>query len=299
MSAISVLILTRNEALDLPGCLQSVAWCDDVHVLDSFSDDATVAIARAKGAHVTQHVFEGYASQRNAGLKLPFSHDWILLLDADERIPAALAAEMRQFVAHAPAEAAAARMRRRDIWRGRWLRHAQMSPFFVRLVRRGRVRYEREVNEVLVADGEVQDLQEHFDHFPFSKGLEHWIAKHNAYSRMEAELIDRGAAPRPSLRIALCGSDFNERRRHQKALFYRLPGRPLVKFLYLMLIRRAFLDGWAGVHYALLLTIYEYFIVLKTRELRGAASGQADLSESAGAGFGRTPLEPRSPGEAP
>lgn len=268
MSGISVLILTRNEALDLPGCLQSVVWSDDVHVLDSFSDDETVAIAGAAGARVTQRPFVGYASQRNAGLELPFAHEWVLLLDADERIPPELATEMRQFVANATADVAAARFRRRDIWWGRWLRHAQLSPFFIRLVRCGRARYEREVNEVVLIDGAVRDLKSHFDHFPFSKGLDHWINKHNTYSRMEAELIWRGATPQPSLRIAFFGSDFNQRRVHQKALFYRLPARPLVRFLYLLLVRRAFFDGWLGVRYALLQAIYEYFIVLKTSELR-------------------------------
>jgi len=276
MSAISVLILTRNEERDLPGCLESVAWSDDVHVLDSFSDDSTVAQAKALGARVTQRVFEGYASQRNAGLQLPFAHEWILMLDADERIPPNLAAEMRRFVSEVSPKVSAARLRRRDLWRGRWLHHAQMSPLFIRLVRRGRVHCEREVNEAYVVNGEVRDLQCPFDHYPFSKGLEHWIAKHNVYSRMEAELICRNAVPRPSLRLALFATDFHERRRHQKAIFYRLPGRPFVKFLYLILVRRAFLDGWPGIHYSALLAFYEYLIVLKTQELRERATNEAD-----------------------
>jgi glycosyltransferase involved in cell wall biosynthesis len=298
MSGVSVLILTRNEALDLPGCLQSVAWSDDVHVLDSFSDDATAVLARESGAHVTQRTFDDYASQRNAGLKLPFAHEWILLLDADERIPPALAAEMKQFIREASAVVAAARMRRRDIWRGRWLRHAQISPLYIRLVRRGRVHYERQVNEVLVVDGEVHDLRCSFDHFPFSKGIGHWIAKHNTYSRMEADLIFRGAESKPSLSTALFASDFHERRRHQKTFFYRLPGRPLVKFLYMMVMRRAFLDGWPGVHYATLQAIYEYLIVLKTQELRDGASAAATPSEERSEVLGIAPTGPSGSGEA-
>jgi len=298
MSAISVLILTRNEALDLPDCLRSVAWSDDVHVLDSYSNDDTVAIARAAGARVTQRTFAGYASQRNAGLELPFAHQWVLVLDADERVPPELAAEMQQFVANATQDVAAARFRRRDIWWGRWLRHAQLSPFFVRLVRQGRARYEREVNEVVLVDGVVGDLKCYFDHFPFSKGLDHWIDKHNTYSRMEAELIWRNATPRTSLRIALFGSDFNQRRVHQKALFYRLPARPLVKFLYMLLVRRAVLDGWPGVRYSLLQAIYEYFIVLKTRELQhGNRMRVSDSELHPGSVEGMAPL-PRDPGSA-
>jgi glycosyltransferase involved in cell wall biosynthesis len=299
LTGISVLILTRDEALDLPACLQSVAWSDDVHVLDSFSHDATVEIAVSSGARVTQRVFDDYASQRNAGLLLPFEHEWILTLDADERIPRELVSELLQFASTAPPEVAAARMRRRDIWWGRWLRHAQMSPFYVRLVRKGRARYERKVNEVLVADGAVQDLQHHFDHFPFSKGLDHWIAKHNTYSRMEADLIFRDRGPTPSLRIALFGVDFNERRLHQKAIFYRLPGRPIIKFMYLMVVRRAFLDGWPGVRYAILQAIYEYFIVLKTKELRGAATAITDRTAEPSSPLDGPSLAPRNPNEAP
>ncbi|MDM7948613.1 glycosyltransferase family 2 protein [Hydrogenophaga sp.] len=266
MIEISVLILTRNEQQDLPGCLRSVAWCDDVHVLDSLSTDRTVFIAEAAGARVTQRAFDGYASQRNAGLKLPFRHEWVLIVDADERIPADLTAELRQWVANAQPELSAARMRRRDIWWGRWLKYSQISPYFVRLVRRGRVHYEREINEVLVVDGPIADLTQAFDHYPFSKGIDHWLNKHNAYSRMEADLILSGSIIRPSLKTALFNRDFNERRVHQKALFYRLPARPLIKLFYMLLWRRGLLDGVAGLRYALLQAIYEYMIVLKVKE---------------------------------
>lgn len=270
---ISVLVLTKNEAGDIIACLQSVSWSDDVHVLDSGSTDATVELAEGAGAHVSFRSFDGYASQRNAGLALSFRHDWLLILDADERVPVGLMMEMQDFVATVPAEVAAARMRRRDIWRRRWLKHAQISPWFVRLVRVGKVHYEREINEVLVVDGEVQDLVESFDHYPFSKGLSHWIGKHNQYSSMEAELIVSGSILLPSWRTAFWGSDFNERRVHQKAIFYSLPARPLVKFFYMLLVRRAFLDGAPGIAYAFLQSIYEYFIVLKVQEIRSSRLG--------------------------
>jgi glycosyltransferase involved in cell wall biosynthesis len=266
MIAISVLILTKNEQQDLPACLLSVAWCDDVHVLDSLSTDRTVSIAEAAGARVTRRAFDGYASQRNAGLNLPFRHEWVLIVDADERIPAALAAELRQVVENAKPALSAARMRRRDIWWGRWLKHSQISPYFVRLVRLGRVHYEREINEVLVVDGPIADLTQAFDHHPFSKGIDHWLSKHNSYSRMEADLILSGSITQPSLKTALFGSDFNERRVHQKALFYRLPARPLIKLVYMLVWRRGLLDGVAGLRYALLQAMYEYMIVLKVKE---------------------------------
>ncbi|MBC7756413.1 MAG: glycosyltransferase family 2 protein [Bdellovibrio sp.] len=267
MSGISILILTKNEQQDLPDCLASVMWSNDIHLLDSESTDDTTKLAQALGVKVTVRAFDGYASQRNAGLKLPYKHDWVLILDADERITPELAVEMQAFVATAPLNVAGARMRRRDIWWGRWLKHAQISPFYVRLVRVGRAHYEREINEVLVVDGDIVDLTQPFDHYPFSKGLDHWISKHNTYSRMEAEVIAKGALIKPSWRIGLFGHDFSERRIHQKAIFYSLPARPFIKFIYMLIARRAFLDGWPGIRYAILQAIYEYFIVLKTTEI--------------------------------
>jgi len=270
MKSISVLILTKNEQQDLPACLASVTWSDDIHVLDSESTDETVTLAVDAGAIVSVRSFDGYASQRNFGLKLPFKNDWVLILDADERITPELVVEMQAFVIAASLNVAGARMRRRDIWWGRWLKHAQISPFYVRLVRAGRAHYKREINEVLVVEGDIVDLAQSFDHYPFSKGLDHWISKHNTYSRMEAEVIAKGTLIKPSWYIALLGDDFNERRVHQKAIFYRLPARPFIKFLYMLIARRAFLDGWSGVRYAILQAIYEYFIVLKTKEMQAA-----------------------------
>ncbi len=270
---ISVLILTKNEAQDLPGCLASVAWSDDVQVFDSFSTDQTVAIAQVAGANVVQRRFDDYAAQRNAALQgLPFKHAWVLILDADERCTPALAEELRRFVVSASTLTVAARMRRRDFLYGTWLKHAQLTPFYLRLVRPKNVRYEREINEVLVPQGEVADLTQCFDHYPFSKGIAHWLEKHNAYSSMEARraLAERKTSGMFSLKIALWHADLQVRRFHQKGLFYKLPGRPLLKFFYMLLWRRAFLDGRAGITYAVLQSIYEYFIVLKERELTAA-----------------------------
>lgn len=268
--AISVLILTRNEEADLPGCLATVAWSDDVHVFDSHSTDRTVEIAMRAGAKVTQRVFDNFAAQRNAALtQLRFKHPWLLILDADERVPPALAEEMQAFVASAPQGVDAGRMRRRDFLRGTWLRHAQLSPYYTRLVRVGRARYEREVNEILKVHGEVRELHKPFDHYPFSKGIAHWVAKHNVYSTMEAQEAWKSAhrLTRFSPWRAFFARDFHERRMHQKELFYRLPWRPLVRFLCSYVLRRGFLDGKAGLTYALLQGLYEYLIVLKTREL--------------------------------
>ncbi len=269
LQMISVLILTKNEQHDLPGALDSVSWSDDIHVFDSFSTDSTVAIAQQAGAHVTQRVFDDYATHRNAAFQLPFKHPWLFILDADERPTPDLSREMRQLTLAAPEAVSGFRLRRRDFLFDTWLKHAQISPYYIRLVRPGRSRYTRAINEVIEVEGAVADLSYPLDHYPFSKGIAHWIAKHNLYSTMEAELIhNQQGLQNPSLRAALTAGDFHTRRLHQKAIFYRLPGRPIIKWLYMMFLRGAVLDGAAGLTYATLQSIYEYFIVIKTKALR-------------------------------
>ena len=267
---ISVLILTRNEQNDLPGCLSSVSWSDDIHVFDSDSTDNTIAIATAAGAHIYTRTFDDYATHRNIALTtIPFKHPWVFLPDADERPTPELSREMQQIALAAPDQTSAFRVRRRDFLFDTWLKHAQISPFYIRLVRPERVSYTRTINEVLEVNGPVAELSYPLDHYPFSKGISRWVEKHNLYSTMEAELIVRSQGlQNPSFVTALRDPDFHTRRLHQKAIFYRLPARPLLKWVYMVFLRRAILDGPAGLTYATLQAFYEYLIVLKTRELR-------------------------------
>lgn len=266
---ISALILTKNEEADLPGCLESIAWCDDIFVFDSCSTDSTGEVARRYGANFVQREFDGYASQRNAALHgLPFRHDWILILDADERCTPELTREMHKAVASAPADLNGFRLHCRYFLNGAWLKHSQLATYFIRLVRRGMTQYSREINEVMEVKGRVGDLKSPFDHFPFSKGMGHWIRKHDVYSSMEARIVADGTSRRhASWKTALTAKDYHTRRVAQKAIFYRMPARPLIKWLYMMFVRGAILDGRAGITYANLQTMYEYWIVLKTREM--------------------------------
>jgi len=265
---VSVLILTLNEEQDLPGCLDSVGWSDDIHVFDSNSTDRTQEIARARSATVTTRTFDSYARQRNASVQLPFRHPWVLVLDADERATPELSAEVQRVAAEAPANVGAFRIRRRDFLWGTWLKHAQLTPYYVRLLRVGRVHYTRDINEFVEVEGATGQLTAPLDHMAFSKGLAHWVAKHNQYSTAEAELLVTGDAVRnASLKDALFASDFHDRRAAQKALFYRMPARPFLKWIYMVFVRGAVLDGAAGVMYATLQSFYEYLIEVKRREL--------------------------------
>jgi glycosyltransferase involved in cell wall biosynthesis len=268
-SGVSVLILTKNEQQDLPGCLASVAWSDDVHVYDSVSTDDTLNIARRAGAHITQRPFDNWAAHQNWGLQnIRFKHPWVFYIDADERMTPELVAAVKAAVAE-PGDKVAFRLRRRDYFMDTWLAHVQASPYYIRLFRPEKMRYERLVNPISIADGAVGQLGGYLDHFPFSKGITHWLERHNSYSSFEARQIvdNRRSQAAFSLHKAFAAADFNERRFHQKELFYRLPLRPVVKFLLLYLGKGGFLDGRAGLAYAVLQSIYEYMIVLKVREL--------------------------------
>jgi len=269
---ISILILTLNEEANIGACLDSVSWADDVVVLDSGSTDRTVFLAEGRGVRVVSRAFDNYAGQRNFGLALDYRHDWVLMLDADERVPADLAEEMRRAVTGAAAEVAMFQMRRRDWLLGRWIRHSSGYPtWFGRLARRGRVRVERPVNEEYHADGTVLPLAGHLDHYPFNKGFAEWIGKHNRYSSMEAAHAEaRGSQPASG---SIFTRDPVRRRKALKERLYRLPGRPALMFLALYVVRGGILEGRAGLTFCALRAWYEFMIEVKRRELRRRAAG--------------------------
>lgn len=278
MSNVSVLILTKNEEHDLPECLMSVAWSNDIVVYDSFSTDRTQGIACSAGARFIQRPEQDKAAAYggNEGLhrtwgihQIPYQNPWLLVIDADERLTPEAAAELQRIPSTPNQGYVAYRIRRRDFFQGRQLRHVQTSPWYIRFFRPEFVHYERLVNPITVVDGPVGDLLHPLDHYPFSKGLSHWFARHNSYSTFEAQqiLLNRRDREPFSLSAAFLEHDFNRRRFHQKELFYRLPARPLIKFFLLYVLKRGFLDGRPGFTYALLQTIYEAMIVLKVKEL--------------------------------
>ncbi|MBE8727048.1 glycosyltransferase family 2 protein [Flavobacterium hungaricum] len=268
---ISILILTKNEQQDLPGCLQSVAWSDDIHVFDSFSDDKTLEIARKAEANITQRVFDNWSAHQNWGLaNIKFKYPWVLYIDADERVSDSLLNAIKNLQLDTNSAFVAYELRRRDFaWSGKWLKYSQMSPFYLRLFRPEKMRYERLVNPVSLPDGPTSKIEGYLDHYPFSKGFKFWIQRHLSYADMEAltRVKDINNDISFSLKKALFSSDFTEKRYHQKGLFYKMPARPLIKWFYMVIIRKAFLDGSAGFTYATLQSIYEYFIVLKSKEL--------------------------------
>ncbi len=268
MASISVLILTLNEEVNLAECIDSCAWCDDIVVFDSFSSDRTPVIAAGKPVRFLQRRFDNYAAQRNAALtEVPFKHPWVLMVDADERTPADLVVEMTHAVASADRDTVMFRMRRKDFFMGRWLRRSSGYPsWFGRLVRLGRVRVEREVNEEYIADGRIMHLRSHLLHYPFNRGVAYWYERHNRYSTWEALAKVRSRASPLALK-SLLDTDPIERRRVLKQIVYRMPMRPSIWFFYLYIFRLGFLDGRAGLAFSRMRASYEAIIDLKVQEL--------------------------------
>jgi glycosyltransferase involved in cell wall biosynthesis len=272
---ISVLILTKDEERNLPACIDTLRWSDDIHVLDSYSTDATVAIADQFGAQVCYRAFDSFAQQQNWALEnIQFRYPWVFYIDADERVTPELAKAMLNAVQN-PAAYVAFRIRRRDFFMGTWLKHVQATPYYLRLFRPEKMRYERIGHPVSIPDGPVIPIDGYLDHYPFSKGVAQWVDKHNFYSTQEAEQLQADRDRQWSLRKAFFARSFEERRRNQKQLYYRMPGRPLIKALGLYFPKRGFLDGYAGFAYSVLMGFYEYLIVLKGREFRADAASRA------------------------
>lgn len=271
---VSVVVPIRNEAGNLPRCLGSIGWADEIFVVDSQSSDGSQQIAEEFGAQVVQFAFNGtWPKKKNWALEhLPFRNEWVFILDADEVLPAAAEAEFRSTIAQ-PGETVGYWINRRFMFMGRWLRHAYYPNWNLRLFRHSLGRYEKltevatasgdnEVHEHVVVQGPTGRLRCEMDHYAFPS-VEVFVEKHNRYSNWEARVAaaeDQGSNELQSARVA--------QRRRLKRLAMRLPFRPLLRFLYVYLWQMGFLDGREGYYFARLHGFYEFLSVAKTAELK-------------------------------
>ncbi|WP_394766677.1 glycosyltransferase family 2 protein [uncultured Paludibaculum sp.] len=264
---ISVLILTLNEERNIESCLRAVSWSDDVVVLDSFSSDRTVEIARAYGARVVQRRFDNENAHRSASLKVGFRNEWVFNPDADEICSSELYREMAAFVECCGSDIDGARMRRKDMFMGTWLRYSSLYPtWHMRLFRPERLTFERHINMRYVVPGGEGRLSEHLLHYSFNNGIAAWIDKHNKYSTAEAIETRRS---RRNITRSIRGAMSRDpllRRAALKEMSQHVPMRVLLRFLYCYVWRRGFLDGRAGFVYCQLIAMYEMMIVIKVRE---------------------------------
>lgn len=256
---ISVVVLARDEAPNIERCLASVAWSDDVLVVDSGSTDGTQELAAKAGARVMHRKWDDFAGQRNHALDHGgLRHRWVLHLDADEVVTPALRDEMVA-IARSGGGLPGYRVASRLMFMDGWLKHSGMYPTYqVRFGTRDGLRFrmvghgQRET----LGPGEVGTLRGDLIHYNFSKGIDDWLARHERYARAEAEeALREGAKRRWSELFTI--ADPVERRRAMKDLAQRLPMRPLARFIYVYFIRRGFLDGRAGLRYAMLLASYQ------------------------------------------
>lgn len=265
---VSILILTLNEEKNIARCLESVSWADDIVVLDSHSTDRTVEIARQYGARVFYRPFDNWSAHQNwANENIDFKHKWVYYSDADEVVSPELARELREIASRPEGGHVAYRVRYKNFFLGKWIRFAGGYPIWVlRFFQPDRVRWERLVNPAPVVDGTVGFLDNHFLHFSFNKGFDAWFDKHNKYSMGEAMETIRSLKEDHFRFSSLLVRDPPARRRALKELSFRLPLRPVARFIHLYLLRLGFIDGKAGFHYCVLIAIYEYMVVLKVEE---------------------------------
>jgi glycosyltransferase involved in cell wall biosynthesis len=266
---ITVIILTLNEVENIDPCLSTIDWADDVIVVDSGSTDATVELAREAraDARVFVHPFRDFGEQRNWALdETAPKHEWVLFLDADERCNSECAAAIRKAIG-SPGTHVGFYLTYRNFFLGTWIKHCTLYPSWqLRLLKLGEVRFQKEGHgQREVSKGPLGYIREPYDHYGFSKGLAHWIERHNRYSSEETELLQRLREEPLRLVDMLQGGPI-ARRRCIKRIGARMPCRPFARFLYTYIVRRGFLDGRAGLIYCLLRAAHEIHVDAKLAE---------------------------------
>ncbi|HOQ98993.1 MAG TPA: glycosyltransferase family 2 protein [Anaerolineae bacterium] len=248
MTRLSTITLARDEEANIAACLDSLAWADErIVVLDPRTHDRTAELARQAGARVVARPFVNFCDQHQAALALP-ENDWVLSVDADERVTPELAAEIRQAIAQ-PSPVGWWVPRQNIIW-GRWIRHTGWYPDYqLRLMRRSRVRYdpEREVHELVIVDGQVGHLQHPLIHYNY-RTVGEFLRKTERYTLLEAGILAKAGA-KPRLRS--------------------LVGQPLREFWRRYVTYQGYRDGGHGLLLSLLMAYYRGLTYWRLRQLVG------------------------------
>jgi len=244
---ISVLLPTYNNASTLPGILSSLSWVDEILVVDSFSTDSTVEIARAAGARVIQHEYINSARQKNWALP-QCHHEWVLQIDTDETLEPGLKEEILNCLRDCPETAEAFKMPRKNHVLGKWCRYGGLYPDYqVRLFRRDRGGWRnREVHASIQVSGEVGTLKGAILHDGMPS-ISRQLANLNRYTRYEAdELYKQG----------------------KRFSAYRMLVHPWVVFGYRYLVQQGFRDGWRGLVFCTYTAIYTFLVWAKRWEMQ-------------------------------
>jgi glycosyltransferase involved in cell wall biosynthesis len=278
---VSVIIPVRNEARNLPRCLQALGEVGEVYVIDSQSTDDTVEVARSYGAEVVQfHYQGGWPKKRQWAMDtLPFTYDWILLLDADEELTPVLAEQIRSAIENPAVNGYFIQLR---MWfLGRVLRHGDVGLWKMSLFRRGRGRYEcrlkdqdasmadMEVHEHVVVDGATAKLSNPLVHRNV-ESLSRYIQKHDEYSNWESRVLLQSGDDK-ELPPSLWGTQA-QRRRWLKRRLFAIPGSPVLLFLYRYILRLGFLDGVPGLVYCGFQAVQMFHTKAKIYEVKSKKS---------------------------
>jgi len=275
---VSVIVPARNEARNLPRCLQSLKNVGEVYVIDSQSEDDTSEIARSFGAKVAQFQYHGgWPKKRQWAMDtLSFAYDWIFLVDADEALSPELAAEIQQAVRDPRFDGYYIALQM--FFLGRVLRHGNASFYKLSLFRRGKGRFEcrlknqdrsmcdMEVHEHVIVDGATAKLKNPLLHHNVET-LSSYIQKHNEYSNWEARVWLNGEVDPGQLTPSFFGSQA-QRRRWLRKKFFSIPGSAAFFFFYKYFLRLGFLDGLPGLIYCGLQGIQFFHVKAKIYELR-------------------------------
>src|SRR5580693_3104570 len=273
---VSVIIPVRNEAKNLPRCLQALRDVGEVFVIDSQSTDNTVELARSHGAQVVQfHYQGGWPKKRQWAMDtLPIAYEWILLLDADELLTPALAEEIRVAIQNPAVDGYSILLR--TWFLGRVLRYGDVGLWKLSLFRRGKGRYEcrlkqqdasmadMEVHEHVVVEGATARLRNPLIHHNV-ESLSRYIQKHDEYSNWESRVLLEGDDK--ELPPSLAGTQA-QRRRWLKRKLFALPGSPVLLFLYRYVLRLGFLDGIPGLIYCGFQAIQMFHTKAKIYEMK-------------------------------
>jgi glycosyltransferase involved in cell wall biosynthesis len=267
---VAVIILTFNEEANIPATLDSVkGWAREVFIVDSYSTDRTVDIVLSpSNEHVTvvQHAFEDYSKQWNWALAhLPIRSTWTLKLDADERVTESFKTEVTALVRDASPDLEGVYFRRRIVFMGKALRWGGVTENYdLRMWRTGCGRFEdRAVNEHALVAGHTVRLSSFVLHAN-NKSVADWIDKHNRYSSLEALSVIEGNVT-GDVKPKFFGTP-EQRRIRIRTVFYRVPFRALLHFVYRYILRGGILDGRSGFWYSFLKSVYLYWIGLKIAE---------------------------------
>ena len=262
---VTVVILTFNEEANLPYALDSVCgWARQVIVLDSFSTDRSVEIARERGCEVFQNAFEDYSRQRNHALQLPIRGEWVLFLDADEWVPAVLADEITALVASRPAENGFF-IAYRLIFMGRWIKRGYYPTWILRLFRHGMAHCEaRGVGEHLRVEGGMGRLRSDFIHED-RKGVGSWVDDHNRYAEREALEILRleREGEQGEIDARFWGTQAQRKRWLRNRVWRRMPPllRPFLYFGMRYVGQGGFLDGREGFTFHFLQALWYHLLI--------------------------------------